>query len=101
MLAAGAMIQSLDSRENKLRRRCVRAWRRFERSDAIRDTLEEIRRAGRLALMPVSAPTAAADASGSDLPNRSQIARRELEDPPQSNHNSMNSQSATEAIPTE
>ncbi len=101
MLAAGAMIQSLDSRENKLRRRCVRAWRRFERSDAIRDTLEEIRRAGRLALMPASAPAAAADASGSDLPTRSQIARRELEDPPQSNHNSMNSQSATEAIPTE
>ncbi len=107
MLAAGALIQSLDSRERKLRRQCTRAWRRLERSDAIRDTLAEIRRAGRLALMPVSAPApaAAADAGESALPNQSQIARRETEDapqsedPPQSNDNSMNSQSATETIP--
>src|SRR5208283_4037542 len=29
MLAAGALIQSLDSRESKLRRRCMRAWRQI------------------------------------------------------------------------
>ena len=99
LLAAGALIQSLAGRESKLRRRCMRAWRRFERSDAMRDTLAEIRRAGRLAVMPVSAPAPAADASESDLLNQSQIARREIEDAPQSNHNSINSQSATETIP--
>ncbi len=99
LLAAGALIQSLDSRESKLRRRCTRAWRRLERSDAIRHTLVEIRRAGRLALMPVSSAAPAGDASRSDPPNQSQIARREIEDAPQSDHNSMNSQSATETSP--
>ena len=101
MLAAGALIQSLDSRESKLRRRCMRAWRRFERSDAMRDTLAEIRSAGRLSLMPVSSPAPVAEKSESDAPNQSQIARRETEDAPHSNHNSMNSQSATETSPTE
>jgi len=98
MLAAGALIQSLDGRESKLRRRCMRAWRRFERSEAMRDTLEEIRRAGRSALTPVISPAPASDARESDQPNQSQIARREIEDPPQSGHNLTNSQSATEAI---
>ena len=45
--------------KSKLRRQCMRAWRRFERSDAMHDTLEEIRRAGRLSLMPVSSPAPA------------------------------------------
>jgi len=45
ILAAGGLIQLLARREAKLRRRCVKAWRRFERSEAMRDALEEIRRA--------------------------------------------------------
>ncbi len=98
VLAAGAMIQSLDSREKKLRRRCTKAWRRFERSDAVSDALAEIRRAGRLALTPVSSPASVTEKSESDLPNRSQIARPDTEDAPQSDNNSMNSQSTTEAI---
>jgi CHAD domain-containing protein len=98
MLAAGALIQSLDSRESKLRRRCMRAWRRFERSEAMRDTLAEIRRTGRSVVTPVSSPGPAADARESDQSNQSQIARREIEDAPQSNHNSINSQTATETI---
>ena len=56
VLAAGALIQLLAAREAKLRRRCLKAWRRFERSDAIRDTLDEIRSAGKLAPMPVPSP---------------------------------------------
>ncbi len=98
MLAAGALIQSLSSRENKLRRQCVRAWRRFERSDAMHDTLEEIRRAGRLALKPVSLSSPVADSDENDPPNQSPVARPELEDSSHSNHNSMNSHSATESI---
>ncbi len=54
ILAAGGLIQLLARREAKLRRRCVKAWRRFERSEAMRDALDEIRRAGRLALRPVT-----------------------------------------------
>jgi len=99
MLAAGALIQSLGSRESKLRRRCMKAWRRLERSDAMRDTLDEIRRAGRLSLMPVSSPVPDTEKSESELPNQPQIVRHEIEDAPQSDHNSMNSQSATETIP--
>ena len=100
MLAAGALIQSLSSREKKLRRQCMRAWRRFERSDAMHDTLEEIRRAGRLALKPVSLPAPAGENTEngeSDPPDQSQVARDDNDDPPHSNHNS-NSHSATEAI---
>src|SRR5258707_9443874 len=81
MLAAGALIQSLSSRERKLRRQCMRAWRRFERSDAMHDTLEEIRRAGRLALKPVSSPAPVIETNGkseSDPPNQSPVARPDL-----------------------
>jgi CHAD domain-containing protein len=99
MLAAGALIQSLDSREQKLRRRCIRAWRRFDRSDAMRDTLAEIRRAGRLSLMPVGSPAPLTEKSQSDPPNQSQIARRETEGAPHSGHILTNSQSATETTP--
>jgi CHAD domain-containing protein len=99
VLAAGALIQSLRSREDKLRRRCVRAWRRFERSDTMPDTLEEIRRAGRLALKPVSPGAPAGDARASDRPNQSQIEDGEIARPPQSNHDSMNSHTSTETNP--
>jgi CHAD domain-containing protein len=102
MLAAGALIQSLSSRESKLRRQCMRAWRRFERSDAMHDTLEEIRRAGRLALKPVSSPASISEKtekSESDPPNHPPVADSDLEDAPDSNHNAMNSQSATETNP--
>jgi CHAD domain-containing protein len=102
VLAAGALIQSLGSRENKLRRRCMRAWRRFERSEVMRDTLEEIRRAGRLALKPVSSPALVAEKtekSESDPPSQSPIAHPDLEDASDSNHDSMNSHSATETNP--
>ncbi len=100
MLAAGALIQSLSSREKKLRRQCMRAWRRFERSDAMHDTLEEIRRAGRLALKPVSLPAPAnenTENGESDPPNRPQVAQDDNDDAPHSNHDS-NSHSVTEAI---
>jgi CHAD domain-containing protein len=100
MLAAGALIQSLSSREKKLRRQCMRAWRRFERSDAMHDTLEEIRRAGRLALKPISLPAPASEKTEngeSDPPDQSQVARDDNDDAPHSNHHS-NSHSATEAI---
>ena len=99
VLAAGALIQSLDRRENKLRRRCMRAWRRFERSDAMRDTLDEIRRAGRLAPMPVSSPAPVTEMSESDPPNQSQIGRHETAGAPHSNHDSTNSPSAAETNP--
>jgi len=90
LLAAGALIQSLRSRENKLRRRCMKAWRRFERSEVMRDTLEEIREAGKLSLMPVNAVVPDVAASESELPVRPQIAHAD--------HNSMNSHYATESI---
>jgi len=94
MLAAGALIQSLGSRESKLRRRCMRAWKRFERSDAMRDTLEEIRQAGRLSLMPVSSPAADTEKtenSESEAATEARISH--------SNHNSTNSHSATATNP--
>lgn len=91
MLAAGALIQSLGKRESKLRRRCMKAWKRFERSEAMRDTLEEIRQAGRLAPIPVSSPVPDTENNESDSPNGAQIAH--------SNHNSIDSHLATESIP--
>src|SRR5208337_3235076 len=97
LLAAGALIQSLASRERKLRRRGMRAWRRFERSDAMHDTLEEIRRAGRLAMTPASSPNT--ENSESSPPYQSQIVGREIADAPHSNHNSMDSRSVAEATP--
>jgi CHAD domain-containing protein len=90
VLAAGALIQSLGERESKLRRRCMKAWKRFERSDAMRDTLEEIRKAGRLSLMPVSAPAPLAETGESRPPGEAQVTH--------SNHNSINSHSATATI---
>jgi CHAD domain-containing protein len=99
VLAAGALIQSLNSRENKLRRRCMRAWRRFERSDAMHDALEEIRRAGRLALKPVSSAARAADADPFDPQNYPDSERAEAADATQSDHDSTNLQPSAESHP--
>ncbi|HXN12911.1 MAG TPA: CHAD domain-containing protein [Candidatus Acidoferrales bacterium] len=87
VLAAGALIQSLGKRESKLRRQCMKAWKRFERSDSMRGTLGEIRKAGRLSLMPVSAPAPLAENGQSRPPAESQVTH--------SNHNSIDSHSAT------
>jgi CHAD domain-containing protein len=86
ILAAGALIQSLASREKKLRRQAMKAWRRFERSDAMRDTLEEIRQAGRLSSMPVSSPVPNNQKSESGPGAAPQIARHELDQALHSNH---------------
>jgi CHAD domain-containing protein len=99
VLAAGALIQSLRARENRLRRRCMKSWRRFERSDAIRDTLEEIRRGGRLALKPLTSTAPAADPSRTDVPVESEIDPHGAEGEPIANHDSMNSQATTETTP--
>jgi CHAD domain-containing protein len=85
ILAAGALIQLLARREAKLRRRCVKAWRRFERSETMRDTLDEIRSAGRLALRPVTSadsnpdPVAAVSESAPQELSHDQEAERERE----------------------
>ena len=97
ILAAGALLQSLAGREEKLRRRCVKMWRRFERSDAMRDTLEEIRRAGKLALTAMTPTIAAPDKSRDTIVNVPQSDLHEVADPP-TNQDSMTSQS-TDASP--
>ncbi len=98
MLAAGALIQSLAGREKKLRRQGMRAWRRFERSDAMRETLEEIRQAGR-SLMPVSSPVPDTEKSESDPPGPSQVARREIDGALHSNHEFIRSHATAETNP--
>jgi len=47
VMAAGAMAQALRSRSAKLARRSVKAWRKLDKSTAIADALEEIRRHGK------------------------------------------------------
>ncbi len=60
VLAAGAMVQSLRARERKLGRRCVRMWRKLERSGLLRDALDEIRQnAGQAELAEPAAQGAA------------------------------------------
>jgi CHAD domain-containing protein len=54
VMAAGAMAQALRSRSAKLARRSVKAWRKLDKSTAIADALEEIRRRGKT--VPVQAP---------------------------------------------
>jgi CHAD domain-containing protein len=56
MLAAGAMAQSLAGRKQKLSRRCVAAWRKFERSEIISEVIAEIRRAGHQPAVAEPAP---------------------------------------------
>jgi CHAD domain-containing protein len=52
VLAAGAMAQSLTRRERKLAQRCIKAWRKFERSEIISEVVAEIRSSGRDAAAP-------------------------------------------------
>jgi CHAD domain-containing protein len=99
VLAAGALIQSLGSRENKLRRQSMKAWRRLQKSDAMRDTLDEIRRAGRLTPMPVTVPAPLTTTIESAPPAQSQIADPEVSDAPHFNQDSINSYSGTETTP--
>jgi CHAD domain-containing protein len=98
LLAAGALIQSLASREKKLRRQAMKAWRRFERSDAMRDTLEEIRQAGRLSSMPASSSVPNIETSEPHPSRTSQIARHEF-DQLHSNHELGRSLGAAETNP--
>jgi CHAD domain-containing protein len=98
VLAAGALIQSLASREKKLRRQAMRAWRRFERSDAMRDTLEEIRQAGR-SLTPTSSPGPNAEKGESDPTGPPQIARHEIDGALHPNHELIRSHPAAETNP--
>ena len=93
ILAAGGLIQLLARREAKLRRRCVKAWRRFERSEAMRDALEEIRRAGRLALRPVTSPETNPDTGATHQP---ESAAHAAEDNSHTEHISNGSYSATD-----
>jgi hypothetical protein len=93
------LIQSLASREKKLRRQAMRAWRRFERSDAMHDTIEEIRRAGKLSLKPVTSPAPVAENSETELLNRAPIAGDEIADEPSSNHESIDAHSVAETNP--
>jgi CHAD domain-containing protein len=44
VLAAGAMAESMRRRERKLWRRCVKAWRKFDRSAVMKNAIEERRR---------------------------------------------------------
>ena len=48
VMAAGAMAQALRSRSAKLARRSVKAWRKLDKSTAIADALEEVRRHGKI-----------------------------------------------------
>ena len=97
VLAAGALIQSLARREEKLRRRCMKMWRRFERSEAMRDTLDEIRRAGKLATMPAPKPATSPDRNADSAPaHHSQSTLHELNGGTETEHNSIASHSATD-----
>jgi CHAD domain-containing protein len=54
VMAAGAMAQALRSRSAKLARRSVKAWRKLDKSTAVADALEEIRRHGKTVPVQVS-----------------------------------------------
>jgi triphosphatase len=54
VMAAGAMAQALRSRSAKLARRSVKAWHKLDKSTAIADALEEIRRHGKAVAVPAS-----------------------------------------------
>lgn len=97
LLAAGALMQSLDRREDKLRRRCMKEWRRFERSEIMHAAVEELRQAGKLSLMPVTSPVQTVDAveSASDQSDSVQQEVTETD----SDHSLDNSHSAAEAQP--
>jgi hypothetical protein len=63
------------------------------------DTLEEIRRAGKLSLKPVTSPAPIADSGEPEPPNRSPIASDEIADPPSSDQEPIDSHSAAETNP--
>ena len=97
VLAAGALIQSLARREAKLRRRCMKLWRRFERSEAMRDTLDEIRRAGKWATMPALVPVASPEPQPDLSPSHlSKSAPHRLNGGTETQHESDASHSATD-----
>jgi CHAD domain-containing protein len=98
LLAAGALIQSLDRREHKLRRRCMKEWRRFERSEIVRDAVEELRQAGKLNLMQATSAPQAIDAGESDSSDQSEVAAQEIAQT-HSDHSLDNPHSAAEANP--
>jgi CHAD domain-containing protein len=52
LLAAGALIQSLLKRQRKLAARCLKRWKRLERSGIIRDAIAEIARKAHVAPVP-------------------------------------------------
>jgi triphosphatase len=93
VLAAGALIQLLARREAKLRRRCMKMWRRFERSETMHDTLEEIRHASKSTLMPAPAPAASSDPGPA---HHSQSAPHQLNGDTQTEHALIASHSATD-----
>jgi len=53
LLAAGALIQSLLKRQRKLAARCLKRWKRVERSGIIREAIAEIGRKAHTAPVPV------------------------------------------------
>ncbi len=99
VMAAGALIQSLAGREAKLRRRCLRQWRRFERSEILRETFDEIRRAGKLALMPASSARVdtASDARNGEAAPAAAI--NDLERAPENAVTATSAHSATDMRP--
>lgn len=52
LLAAGALIQSLLKRQRKLAARCLKRWKRVERSGIIREAVAEIGRKSHIAPVP-------------------------------------------------
>jgi CHAD domain-containing protein len=52
LLAAGALIQSLLKRQRKLAARCLKRWKRVERSGIIREAIAEIGRKAHIASVP-------------------------------------------------
>jgi CHAD domain-containing protein len=94
LLAAGALIQSLGRRERKLRWRCMRAWRRFDRSEVMHDAIEEIQQAGELKAPPAMPATPAAETKGSESADGS---HPEIEQPAAADNDANNSHPGTEA----
>jgi CHAD domain-containing protein len=94
LLAAGALIQSLDRRESKLRRQSMRAWKKFERSDVMRDTLAEIRRAGKAIVMPPISPPTDAETV---LPGSQYLSSAEVDHHEDSDRDSTDSHPTAEA----
>lgn len=64
ILAAGGMLHSLSQRSRKLRSRCLKAWERLDKSEILKDLLDDMRaRAAELADAEREAAESAAKAS--------------------------------------